>query len=374
MTAPLDELYRTLDREHEESSDLDRTGDVIGVDRQDETGPIRPGPRSVWSFRQIERTGLQVALVLILFSSIGLAFRSSGPQYVARTEFVYTLDESVPDSFLREDRRLLTQIATLQSDAVVVPVADSFAVPVDDLRNAMIVETVDLSEVVRLHLRDADPDRARALSEAVMAQYVLVISQPPPSEESDAIERRRSEIIDSLAEADSALIALERNRSSKPALATAQESVERQVAYRNDQINRLQALIDDSLVRPISSLRRANLNDELARAQEALDALEAELSVLRTTMTEAEAKTAAELALLRDIDRLEADLETIDEELAQRELGPLIASPIQVLGEPIVATSKITQWRGPAIGLMAAIPFAALLAYRSRQRQLWLGA
>ena len=292
---------------------------------------------------------------------------------MARTEFVYTLDESVPDSFLREDRRLLTQIATLESDAVLVPVAESFGVPVDDLRRAMTVETVDLSEVLRLHLRDADPDRARALSEAVMAQYVVVISEPPPSEESDALESRRFEITDSLAEADSALIALERSRLSKPALATAEESVERQIAYRNDQINRLQALLDDSLVRPISSLRRARLDDELARAQEALDALEAELSVLRTTMTEAEAETAAELALLRDIERLEADLETIGSELAQRELGPLIGSPIRVLGEPIVATSKVTQWRGPAIGLMVAIPFAAVLAYRSRQRQLWFG-
>jgi len=359
----------------DERSDLDRTGTENGARTKNGTAPTRSKPMRLWSIRQMGRLGLRTAVILVLFGSLGgLLFPPPSSNYVSRTEFVYTLDESVPDSFLREDRRLLTQIATLESDAVLTPVADRFGVSTDDVRDAMAVATVDLSEVLRLDVRGPSPDRALALSEAIMAEYAVVASQPPSSDLGAGLGSRRSEIVSSLADADSALLAMKRGRSSGPSLATAEESLERRIDYRSDQVIRLQKLLDDSLVKPISQLRRANLNNELAQAQVTLAALETELSGLRTTITDSEAETTEELALLREIARLEAELGTIDDQLTLRELRPLL-SPIRVLGEPTVVLDDaiLDWWRGPAIGLLVALPFAAAVAYRGRQRQLWLG-
>ncbi|MGI9598184.1 MAG: hypothetical protein ACR2QK_18620, partial [Acidimicrobiales bacterium] len=288
---------------------------------------------------------------------------------------VYTLDESVPDSFLREDRRLLTQIATLRSDAVVVPVAETFDLTPDDLRDKIEIDTIDLSEVLRLDVLDTDPAVALAISAAVIDQYLAIATRPPPSEVGEALDERRAEIVVNLARADSSLLALRQSRLVDPGLATSQESLERQIAFRTDQINRLQAILDDSLVSPITRSRRTRTEDELAEAQDILATLEADLAELRTRRAEIAAESAVESALQRDIERFEAELDTIDVELARRELRPLLAAPVRVLSETTVTpvSARLAQLRGPAVGLLVAIPLAGLLVYRARKRRLWFG-
>jgi hypothetical protein len=371
------DMYRTQSEEQKVTIGLDAGSNQKkpGADAVDSTynGHDR---RSVWTRRQLQTVVLQVALVLGVFGLAGWTIGATLPRlYMASTEFVYTLDESVPDSFLREDRRLLTQMATLQSDAVLVPVARNMATTPDELREAMTVETVNLSEVLRLDIRDTDQEQALAINQAVMDRYMTLLSRPTAVTQTDALQARRTDIVDELSATDSALLDLRESRLVDPGLATAEESLERQIEFRTEQVTRLQALLDNSLARPIARSRRNQLSAELEVAQESLIELETELAEIRTTRAEFAAETAQESALVRDIERFEAELGTIDDEIADRELRPLLTSPVRILSDSSVVpeSGRLNRLQGMAVGLLVGLPIAGLLAYRTRKRQLWFG-
>ncbi|MGB5760888.1 MAG: hypothetical protein WBM50_28490, partial [Acidimicrobiales bacterium] len=327
-----------------------------------------------WSIRQLAAVTQRVLAVFVVLGIIGYGLGySRGGGHVARTEFVYTLDESVPDSFLREDRRLLTQVVTFKSDAVLTPVAERFDLAVDDLRAKIDVETLDLSEVLRLDVSDPDPDRAVAISRAVLDRYLQVISDAAPAGDNQELDQRRVEIAAQLAEADAKRRALLTAGERDAALEVREDSIRRQINLKNEQINRMQGSIDDSLVQILSSVRRANLVQEMELAQQELALLETDLAAVGTERAKLAVDTTAEPALLREILRLESKLDTIDDELAERELGPLVASPIRELSEPLILfrSAHFAGLQGMAIGLLAALPLAGLLAYRTRKRQLW---
>lgn len=311
---------------------------------------------------------------LLVLSVVGfLIGRSRGDEQIVRREFVYTLNQSVPDSFLREDRRLLTQIATLESDAVLTPVAATFDRTVEDLRDAIKVETVDLSEVLRLEVRDRDRDTALAIGDAVFAQYVEVTSTPLPTETSDALRAQREIIVADLATADADLLAVRQTRRADAALLTQEESLGRQIQLREEQVNRLQGLLDTSLTSELSATRRSNLLNELSTAEGELAEYESQLATVRTDRAQLAEQSATEPPLTREIERLETELETIDAELAQRELGPLVSSPVRTLSEPTVKVRSANRagLDGTAAGLLIGLPIAALLGYRARKRELW---
>ncbi|MDH3679953.1 MAG: hypothetical protein OEV40_08405, partial [Acidimicrobiia bacterium] len=318
---------------------------------------------------------VRVAVVLVLAGAIGYSLGlARGGEEIVRREFVYTLDESVPDSFLREDRRLLTQIATLESDAVLTPVAVEFDRSVDDLRDRIDVETVDLSEVLRLDVADGDRATAAAISDAVIAQYLVVSSRPLASENNEALRDRRVQVLAGLATADAGLLAIEEARQSDAQLLTTEESLQRQIDLTDEQLNRLQGLLDSSLTSAIAASRRSTIEAELAEAGTKLTELESQLADVRAERAELAAATLAEPALVREVGRLEAELATIDEELARRELGPLVASPVRMLSEPtfISRSAHRRGLQGLAVGLLVGVPIAAAVALRARNRQLWL--
>ncbi len=388
MTALSDDADVEVDGEVADHGPAHR-GDARGADRADGAQPAvdrRSGSGAgagrdgadpaAWSGRQLASVTQRVLAVLAVMGLIGYgAGALRGSSHVARAEFVYTLDESVPDSFLREDRRLLTQVVTFKSDAVLTPVANRFDLSVDELRAKIDVETLELSEVLRLDVSDGDPDRAVSINRAVLDQYLEVLAAATPAGNSAELTQRRVAVAAELAEADAERLALLQAGEQDSTLEIQQESVQRRIDLKNEQVNRIQALLDDSLFQTLSDARQDDLTEQLQVAQEELAALEADLVEIVAARAELATQTTAEPALLREISRLETKLATIDEELAERELGPLVASPIRELSEPVVLyrSIHIVGLQGMAIGVLLALPIAALVAYRTRRRELWFG-
>ncbi|MGI9614455.1 MAG: hypothetical protein ACR2QO_16210 [Acidimicrobiales bacterium] len=296
-----------------------------------------------------------------------------GSEETVRRELVYTLDESVPDSFLREDRRLLTQVVTMQSDAVLAPVADEHGLTTEDLRGRIDVETIDLSEVLRLEVRAADPQTARSISDAIIDRYLAVAADGASAAANEALLARQAELTAELAVADTELGDLRTLENEDARLQTNEESLERQIDLTQRQIDRLQGLLDDGLANPAAAPGQGALRTELTAAESDLLALEGQLADVRVDRAELTESTTAERALTRRVARLETDLATIDDEIASRELGPIVATPLRELGEPtMVTTSAVSSaLRGLGLGALIGIPVATVVALAVRRRQLW---
>lgn len=337
--------------------------------------PLEPEPSPFWSMSQLVAVGQRALAVLVVMGVLGYGLGAlRGSSHTARAEFVYTLDESVPDSFLREDRRLLTQVVTFKSDAVLTPVAAEFGLTVDQLRSKIDVETLDLSEVLRLDVTDGDEDQAIALSRAVLNRYLQVITDASPAGDSTAeLAQRRADVAAELATADGARKALLEATQQDVALEVRQDSIQRQINLRDEQLNRIQGSLDDALIQGLAATRLSDLTDQYDATLLLIAALETDLIDVGSRRAALSSQTTAEPALLREIDRLETVLTTIDDELSQRELAPLVASPIRELSEPITLfrSQHIVGLQGMALGLMLGLPLAGLVAYRTRKRQLW---
>ena len=371
-------LIRELETLNRESAELNSKSETR--DEEATAGPLLV-PRAdesqapEWSVGQLRGVAVRAMAVLVMLGTVGFVFGASrGETHVARAEFVYTLDESVPDSFLREDRRLLTQVVTFQSDAVLTPVSQEFDLSVDELRARIDVETLDLSEVLRLDVSDGDSERAIALNQAVLNQYLEVITDASPAGDSTAdLTQRRADVAADLAAADGARLELVEAQQRDVTLEVRQASIQRQIDLRNEQLNRIQGSLDDALIGGLIT-RSTLLNEEFDATLVLITDLETDLVDVGSERAALAAETTAEPALLREIERLETVLNTIDDELSQRELAPLVASPIRELSDPVllVESARAAGIQGLAIGLMLGLPLAALVAYRSRRRQLWI--
>jgi hypothetical protein len=286
---------------------------------------------------------------------------------------VYTLDESVPDSFLREDRRLLTQVVTFKSDAVLTPVAAEFDLTVDELRSKIDVDTLNLSEVLRLDVQDGDAERAVALNQAVLDQYLRVIADASPAGDGEELTDRRAEVSAELELADAARLDLLRSQEQDVTLQLQQENLQQRISAKNDQVGALQQDLDAAIIQQVGPAQRATVANTLAAAEADLADLEGQLLEVGSQRAELATATTTEPGLLREIERLEAKLTTIDNELAERELAPLVASPIRELSEPIVLSISrhLGGLQGMALGLLVAMPIGALVALQARRRQLW---
>ena len=344
--------------------------------------PVAPEPPAMastdeWTTAQLTAVLFRAGVVALVLSLVGFGLGFlRGPSQVARAEFVYTLDGSVPDSFLREDRRLLTQVATFTSDAVLGPVARQFELDVEELRAAIDIQTVDLSEVLRLEVTDTDPGRALAINRAVLDQFLVVVSAATPAGDSRELVQSRDELLAELELADERLLALDAAAQRDAVLGIRQEGIQRRVDLARDRIAGIQGLLDDALATAPAGARAANLAAELDGATTELTTLEDQLAAVAAERAELTTATTAEPALLREVERLEARLTTVDEELAQRELGPLVASPIRELSEPTVVEQSAVRagLQGAAIAALIGLPLAAWVAYRTRRRQLWIAS
>lgn len=380
--ATVGESAETVDAKAGSDRDSHSTSLRRSSRRDDDTGPGRagrsrirnrggrPGSDPVWrsgDAAEVARRALAVlVLIPVLFFGLGLV---QGESHVSRSEFVYSLDGSVPDGFLREDRRLLTQIVTFTSDAVLGPVADEYGMDIDDLRAKIDVETVDLSEVLRLDVRDADAATALELNRAVLDQYLRTVNgENNTSFSQDLVSRRR----DLVADLDTARAEAADDQVELTTMAEQAGQLERRIALLDNRLDRLSALEEQGVAG--GAVSQSAIASKLSDTATELSDAEAELVRLRVDQIELEARVGEGSETQRTIDRLETDLNSVEAELSRRELDPVVGSSLRELSPPTVITRSRTfsGLRMMAIGLLLAIPLAAWVGYRTRRRQLWL--
>lgn len=241
-------------------------------------------PRTMqWSLRQL----LEVLIVMALVAGCGLAAgafygRGADPVYAARSEFIYFLEDAVPDGFLREDRRILTQLVTLESEAVVSPVAREFDTTPQAVRDAMSAEVLDLSEVIRLDVEDHDGSRALAMNEALLSRYREIAEVTDQRNQNTVLLERRKDVLKELAIADQTAIAIATSQIADVTLLSQEESLQRQLESAIARVDRLTALSDDSLATPIVTDDRATLQAQLSESRQNLGVYEQQLLAVRT--------------------------------------------------------------------------------------------
>lgn len=117
---------------------------------------------------------LMIAGVFMVGSAIGgLAFAGTQPEvYGAETEIIYELDGNLAAGFLREDRRLTTQVATIESRAVLSPAAEQLRMDVEDLIEVIDASVVDGSELITISSEGDTPVEAKERLDTVVTIYL----------------------------------------------------------------------------------------------------------------------------------------------------------------------------------------------------------
>jgi len=355
-----------------ESPDLAPVAASVRASSQPATAPMSAGPTEpTWHGRDVAEVLRKVLAVLVVLPAIGYGLGMlRGESYTSRSEFLYSLDGSVPDGFLREDRRLLTQIVTFTSDAVLGPVAEVYDLEADELRAKIDVETVDLSEVLRLEVSDSDPGRAMDLNRAVLDQHLRTVTGQNSTEFSKELTERRSELA---AELEAAAAVGAEEQAKLASLEAREQELERRIVLIDNRIDRIQTLEDEALGG--SLITRDRLTENLESAVAELSEIEAALLEVRLEQADVESRLGAGSSARRTIERLEADLAAVDAELSRRELDPVVGSAFRELSEPTLITRSrhVAGLQGLAVGMLLGLPIAAWIGYRTRRRQLWLG-
>lgn len=355
-----------------DSPDLSPVNVSFRPSAQPATAPVSAGrTEPAWRVRDFGEVLRKVLAVLVVLSAIGYGLGMlRGESYTSRSEFVYSLEGSVPDGFLREDRRLLTQIVTFTSDAVLGPVAEVYDLEVEELRAKIDLETVDLSEVLRLEVTDSDPDRAMDLNRAVLDQHLRTVTGQNSTEFSTELIERRAELE---AELETAVAAVADEQAELASLEAREQELGRRIVLIDNRIDRIQALQDEALGE--ASITRDRLNENLESAVAELSEIEAALLEVRLERAGIESRLGDGSPARRTIDRLEDDLTAVDAELSRRNLDPVVGSALRELSEPTLITRSrhVAGLQGLAVGMLLGLPVAAWVGYRTRRRQLWFG-
>jgi uncharacterized protein involved in exopolysaccharide biosynthesis len=204
------------------------------------------------------------------------------PVYAARSEFIYFLEDAVPDGFLREDRRILTQLVTIESDAILRPIAEDFDTTVTDLRDALSADVVDLSEVIRLDVTDTDSQRALELNVAILDAYRETAEETRRDDSPAQLSDRRAELLEELSIADLEVQAVAESRLGDISLAASEESLSRQLAIESDRLLRLSALADDLLTGPATVDDAGTINAQITSSRATITSLQQQLLDVRT--------------------------------------------------------------------------------------------
>lgn len=242
-----------------------------------------PPPQRTWTAAQLFRSLVVIGLITTGGAIVGWLYGGSAePVYAARSEFIYFLEDAVPDGFLREDRRILTQLVTIESDAVLRPIATEFDTTVTDLRDSLNVEVVDLSEVIRLDVTDPDSSRALELNGAVLDAYRETAEASRLDDSVTQLTERRAELLDELALADLEVQTIEEAKLGDVSLAASEESLGRQLTIESERLQRLSAMADDLLTGPTTVDDAGTINAQITSSRATIESLQQQLLGVRT--------------------------------------------------------------------------------------------
>jgi len=117
-------------------------------------------------------------------------------QYAARTTIQYNIAGENTGDFLKTDRNLTTQVVLLTSRNVLQPVADANGLQVDDLTRKVSATILNSSDIIQLQIKDADPNAAVTLADAVAKQYLTVANSSGPrgylQSQLDAVKKQQT--------------------------------------------------------------------------------------------------------------------------------------------------------------------------------------
>lgn len=321
-------------------------------------------PRSMqWSFAQLRQVATTMALVALAGLVAGWFFGSTRePAYAARSEFIYFLEDANPDGFLREDRRILTQLVTIESETTLRPLAEEFATTVTDLRGQLSVEVIDLSEVVRLDVVDGDPDRALLINQAILDRYREIADVSSKRDDESPLVTRREAILSELMLADQEAATIAEAQLSDVTLQLQEESLRRELDAAVIRSDRLSGIADGLLTETSTFDDRASLEAQIAASRQRLVQLESELLLIRTERGELQRAITRQLAgetpfsaipnQQRDVtlsvreDSVQLEIDTVAQRIQSLEsvlAESLLNTPVTPSGEPVeeqLATSK----------------------------------
>jgi uncharacterized protein involved in exopolysaccharide biosynthesis len=136
--------------------------------------PARLQPRW-WTSRAA--LAAAVAALVVLPALAAYLWSSSSPQvWAARAEVLFTGGDTQVAQ--RAEQQTATQVVVLGSRPVLEPAAEVLGRDVTSLEEALDVEQVEDSEVLRVTVVDPNPDAARRAAQAVVDQYVAMVSGP----------------------------------------------------------------------------------------------------------------------------------------------------------------------------------------------------
>jgi capsular polysaccharide biosynthesis protein len=168
--------------------------------------------RRSWSLGAIAAVA---AATVLLCALVALPIGLNQPRvYGAQSDILFDAGPDASDA--SADRALVTQQVVLRSNAVLGPVAEAERVPVERLEEALSVEVVNQSNILRITVGDRDPDTARRLIQRITDEYgrqmALTGSVEDPREISQ-LEGRMKDLSASLAKAQADLDVLSRRRA-----------------------------------------------------------------------------------------------------------------------------------------------------------------
>jgi capsular polysaccharide biosynthesis protein len=145
--------------------------------------PLSLPPRVLLKFAAL------LVVIVALGGAVGYGVANRGEKkYAARSEIYYQIDGSQPTGFLREDRQLSTQLVVLRSHTVLLPVAQTSGMTVDELAKHVHVAIVESSEIIRVEVDDPSRSRALTLVRAITNEYLQHATDQAPAAKRKYVE------------------------------------------------------------------------------------------------------------------------------------------------------------------------------------------
>lgn len=225
---------------------------------QTPAGPVRWGP--------VLAMLASMMLIVALAAGTGLILsHRQTPVYAARAELNYSLDGDRSAGFLREDRRLTTQLVMISGRTVLGPVAEEAGLNWEDLADDVSAEVVGESEVIRIEVQSADPQAAKILTEAIITQYLSVSRIDDYDETRQVLEADLATAQRQLADLEAALAGSKLDKTGQPTVDALRLLAEHDVAFAtvNDLETKLAELdLDELNAQPATVLTEPYLLDE----------------------------------------------------------------------------------------------------------------
>jgi len=141
-----------------------------------------------WSFRRLVAVSTAVLLTAMVVAYLASAIQPT--VYGAEADVLLEVSDSAQES----ERQLATQEVLLGSRGVLAPVADRLDVPLRELTQSQDVRQIEGSQILRLQVRNEDPDLAVRLTQAIVDGYVQSVSKGAVADNTDEERRIRGEI------------------------------------------------------------------------------------------------------------------------------------------------------------------------------------